>query len=118
MLDTLQFFLFSILLVVKEGQLGAPEKDVYENKAYVLLGKVSELLPHSLGCAALGWHQGLEVSEQPGNSRAEKGLELVFPSPPIGTSCLIFLKMFLLERLLFFQCIHAPAYSYTILPNW
>lgn len=36
MLDTLQFFLFSILLVVKEGQLGVPGKDVYENQAYIL----------------------------------------------------------------------------------
>ena len=34
-LDTLKFFLFSILLVVKEGQLGVPGKDVYENQAHI-----------------------------------------------------------------------------------
>ena len=36
-----------------------------------------------LGCATLGWHQGLEVSEQPGESKAQKGLEVVFPSTPV-----------------------------------
>ena len=38
--------------------------------------------------------------------------------PSVWTSYLIFLKMFLLERLLVFQCIPAPACSYTMLPNW
>ena len=56
-----------------------------------------------LGCATLGWHQGLEVSEQPEESKAQKGLEVVFPSTPVWTYYLIFLKMFLLERLLFFS---------------
>lgn len=32
----LEFSLFSILLVVKGGQFGAPGKEAFENKAYVL----------------------------------------------------------------------------------
>lgn len=36
MLDILQFFLFSILLLVKEGQLGVPGEDVCENQIYSL----------------------------------------------------------------------------------
>lgn len=37
---------------------------------------------HSWLCH-LGWHQGLEVSEQPGESKAQKGLEVVFPYTPV-----------------------------------
>lgn len=73
MLDILQFFLFSILLLVKEGQLGVPGEDVCENQIYSLNEKkpVSFYLAWKFsetsqsGPYSLGWHQGREASSSP-----------------------------------------------------
>lgn len=85
-------------------------KTLLKRQRMFLMRKASELLLHSLGCSAVGWHQGLEASKHPGDSRAEK-----VSSTPAGASCLIFLKMPLSERFLIFQCIPAPAYPYFML---
>lgn len=86
-MDILEFFLFSILLVVKDDHLGAPGKNVYENKAYVLKEKSQwavtslELLKDCAVGATLPW-----VAARAGSIRAAsgsqswEGLEVVSPA--------------------------------------